>query len=136
MKTSSPAGPSPNTSAHVPAVLPPAPSQAARSSGVRSPGRAARRLMSSSGTACANARRAPGEWSRAVGIMPTSFSTWTMTTVRAVSVSRRCRRRAAKARASASRFAAEKADRISWATPSRSSARGKRAGSRFTQAGA
>ena len=93
--------------------------------------------MSSRGTLAAKARSASAEWSRAVGIIPISFSTWTITTVReALSVSRRCRCSAAKARASASRFALAKGERISCRVPSWSVARGKRRVSRLTQAGA
>ena len=93
--------------------------------------------MSSAGTAEANAWSAAALWSRAVGIIPISFSTCTITTVcRVPSVSRRCFSRAAKARASLSRFAAENGESISCGVPSWSAVRGKRLASRFTHAGA
>ena len=69
--------------------------------------------------------------------MPISFSTCTITTVwRSPSISRRWRIRAAKARASASRFAGAKGDRISRLLPAESFARTNRVVSSFTQAGA
>ena len=67
---------------------------------------------------------------------PGSFSTCTMITVCSVSAALRWRRSAAKARASVSRLAAAKGERISWPRPAESCARGKRTGSSFTQAGA
>ena len=93
--------------------------------------------MRSAGTVAAKARSASSPWSRAEGIIPISFSTWTIRTVWVPwSIARRCFSTAANARASVSRFTAANGDRISCGVPARSVARGKRRASRFTHAGA
>ncbi len=92
--------------------------------------------MSSAGTAAPYALSATAPRSRAMGNMPISFSTCTMSTV----VSResalpRCSMNAANARASASSVFFENAERISTLVPSATFTCGNRAESSFTHEG-
>ena len=92
--------------------------------------------MSSIGTELLKASSANGEWSRASGSIPISFSSWIMSTVCCcASMVLRCRINAVKAFLSASRAFFEKGVMISSDRPALLVERGKRCSPVFIQAG-